>query len=58
MDWQRRWSNFFEGADAFISYMVGFALAAPGLHPAAKPRLAIRLAANMGNSSFRGHSAA
>ena len=27
---QRRWSNFFEGADAFISSMVGFALAAPG----------------------------
>ena len=27
---QRRWSNLFEGADAFISSMVGFALAAPG----------------------------
>ena len=27
---QRRWSNLFEGADAFISAMVGFALAAPG----------------------------
>ena len=27
---QRKWSNFFEGADAFISSMVGFALAAPG----------------------------
>ena len=27
---QRTWSNFFEGADAFISSMVGFALAAPG----------------------------
>jgi pimeloyl-ACP methyl ester carboxylesterase len=27
---QRKWSNFFEGADAFLSSMVGFALAAPG----------------------------
>ena len=27
---QRKWSNFFEGADVFISSMVGFALAAPG----------------------------
>ena len=27
---QRKWSNFFEGADAFIASMVGFALAAPG----------------------------
>ncbi len=27
---QRKWSNFFEGADAFISSMVGFALFAPG----------------------------
>jgi pimeloyl-ACP methyl ester carboxylesterase len=27
---QRRWSNFFEGADAFIASMMGFALAAPG----------------------------
>jgi pimeloyl-ACP methyl ester carboxylesterase len=27
---QRKWSNFFEGADAFISSMVGFALAASG----------------------------
>ena len=27
---QRRWSNFFEGADAFIASMLGFALAAPG----------------------------
>ena len=27
---QRRWSNLFEGADAFISSMVGFALRAPG----------------------------
>jgi pimeloyl-ACP methyl ester carboxylesterase len=27
---QRKWSNLFEGADAFISSMVGFALAAPG----------------------------
>jgi pimeloyl-ACP methyl ester carboxylesterase len=27
---QRRWSNFFEGADAFIASMVGFALGAPG----------------------------
>jgi len=27
---QRRWSNLFEGADAFISSMFGFALAAPG----------------------------
>jgi pimeloyl-ACP methyl ester carboxylesterase len=27
---QRKWSNFFEGADAFIWSMVGFALAAPG----------------------------
>ena len=27
---QRRWSNFFEGADAFIASMVGFALTAPG----------------------------
>jgi len=27
---QRKWSNFFEGADAFISSMFGFALAAPG----------------------------
>jgi pimeloyl-ACP methyl ester carboxylesterase len=27
---QRKWSNFFEGADAFIFSMVGFALAAPG----------------------------
>ncbi|HEV2116121.1 MAG TPA: alpha/beta hydrolase, partial [Terriglobales bacterium] len=27
---QRRWANFFEGADAFIASMFGFALAAPG----------------------------
>jgi pimeloyl-ACP methyl ester carboxylesterase len=27
---QRKWSNFFEGADAFLSSIVGFALAAPG----------------------------
>jgi pimeloyl-ACP methyl ester carboxylesterase len=27
---QRRWSNLFEGADAFIQSMLGFALAAPG----------------------------
>jgi pimeloyl-ACP methyl ester carboxylesterase len=27
---QRKWSNFFERADAFIASMVGFALAAPG----------------------------
>jgi pimeloyl-ACP methyl ester carboxylesterase len=27
---QRRWSNFFEGADAFIASMMGFSLAAPG----------------------------
>jgi len=27
---QRKWSNFFEGADAFIFSMLGFALAAPG----------------------------
>jgi pimeloyl-ACP methyl ester carboxylesterase len=27
---QRKWSNFFEGADAFLASMVGFALAAPG----------------------------
>ena len=27
---QRKWSNFFEGADAFLYSMVGFALAAPG----------------------------
>jgi len=27
---QRRWSNFFEGADAFIASMLGFALSAPG----------------------------
>jgi pimeloyl-ACP methyl ester carboxylesterase len=27
---QRKWSNLFEGADAFISSMVGFALTAPG----------------------------
>ncbi len=27
---QRRWSNLFEGADAFIASMVGFALTAPG----------------------------
>jgi pimeloyl-ACP methyl ester carboxylesterase len=27
---QRKWSNFFEGADAFIASMVGFALGAPG----------------------------
>jgi pimeloyl-ACP methyl ester carboxylesterase len=27
---QRRWSNLFEGADAFIASMVGFALSAPG----------------------------
>jgi pimeloyl-ACP methyl ester carboxylesterase len=27
---QRKWSNFFEGADAFIASMVGFALTAPG----------------------------
>jgi len=27
---QRRWSNFFEGADAFIASMMGFALVAPG----------------------------
>jgi pimeloyl-ACP methyl ester carboxylesterase len=30
---QRKWSNFFEGADGFISSMVGFALAAPGYTP-------------------------
>jgi pimeloyl-ACP methyl ester carboxylesterase len=29
-DVQRKWSNLFEGADAFIASMVGFALAAPG----------------------------
>jgi pimeloyl-ACP methyl ester carboxylesterase len=27
---QRRWSNLFEGADAFIASMMGFALRAPG----------------------------
>ena len=27
---QRRWSNLFEGADAFIAGMLGFALSAPG----------------------------
>lgn len=27
---QRKWSNLFEGADAFLFSMVGFALAAPG----------------------------
>jgi|KBSMisStaDraftv2_1062788.scaffolds.fasta_scaffold110988_2 pimeloyl-ACP methyl ester carboxylesterase len=27
---QRRWSNLFEGADAFINSMLGFALTAPG----------------------------
>ena len=27
---QRRWSNLFEGSDAFIASMLGFALAAPG----------------------------
>jgi pimeloyl-ACP methyl ester carboxylesterase len=27
---QRRWSNLFEGADAFIASMIGFALTAPG----------------------------
>ena len=27
---QRKWSNFFEGADAFLASIVGFALAAPG----------------------------
>lgn len=27
---QRKWSNLFEGADAFISSMLGFALSAPG----------------------------
>jgi pimeloyl-ACP methyl ester carboxylesterase len=27
---QRRWSNLFEGADAFIASMLGFALVAPG----------------------------
>lgn len=27
---QRRWSNLFEGADAFISSMLGFSLRAPG----------------------------
>ena len=27
---QRRWSNLFEGADAFIASMLGFALSAPG----------------------------
>ena len=27
---QRRWSNLFEGADAFIASMLGFALIAPG----------------------------
>ena len=27
---QRKWSNLFEGADAFISSMIGFALGAPG----------------------------
>jgi pimeloyl-ACP methyl ester carboxylesterase len=27
---QRRWSNAFEGADAFIASMLGFALSAPG----------------------------
>src|SRR5215469_11826576 len=27
---QRRWSNLFEGADAFIASMVGFGLSAPG----------------------------
>jgi pimeloyl-ACP methyl ester carboxylesterase len=27
---QRKWSNFFEGADSFIASMVGFALSSPG----------------------------
>ena len=27
---QRRWSNLFEGADAFLASMIGFALSAPG----------------------------
>jgi pimeloyl-ACP methyl ester carboxylesterase len=27
---QRRWSNLFEGADAFLATMLGFALSAPG----------------------------
>ena len=27
---QRKWANFFEGADAFIASMLGFALSAPG----------------------------
>jgi pimeloyl-ACP methyl ester carboxylesterase len=27
---QRKWSNFFEGADSFIASMVGFALSTPG----------------------------
>jgi pimeloyl-ACP methyl ester carboxylesterase len=27
---QRRWSNLFEGADAFLASMLGFALSAPG----------------------------
>jgi pimeloyl-ACP methyl ester carboxylesterase len=27
---QRRWSNLFEGSDAFIASMLGFALSAPG----------------------------
>jgi pimeloyl-ACP methyl ester carboxylesterase len=27
---QRRWSNFFEGADTFIASMLGFAVTAPG----------------------------
>ena len=30
---QRRWSNLFEGADAFIASMVGFALSAPEYRP-------------------------
>src|SRR5206468_1940810 len=30
---QRKWSNFFEGADAFIASMVGFALSAPEYRP-------------------------
>jgi pimeloyl-ACP methyl ester carboxylesterase len=30
---QRKWSNFFEGADFFIASMVGFALTAPGYTP-------------------------
>src|SRR5262249_21768177 len=30
---QRKWANLFEGADAFLSSTLGFALAAPGYSP-------------------------